>query len=246
LVQKPKLIGQFEILLGGNTVTYTLKESRKARMLWLSIKPGVGLTVTIPSHHSRATVKSFLESKSNWILKHLYKNVNHNTAKREGVKGTVSYLGVSHRVVIIKDNSYGVEIIPANAELVVRIPNNQNGCNVIVEEWLKGQAREIINRKISQTGAWMGVYCNKVTIRNQKARWGSCSRQGNLSFNWRLVMAPESVLDYVVIHELCHLKEMNHSKDFWKLVSQYCPEWKIQRKWLNSNSIDLHAEISLE
>ena len=89
----------------------------------------------------------------------------------------------------------------------------------------------------------LGVTYGKISIRDQKTRWGSCSSEGNLSFNWRLILAPPDVLDYVVIHELCHRKEMNHSKEFWALVESLMPEYKERRKWLreNGNNLTLDA-----
>ena len=78
-----------------------------------------------------------------------------------------------------------------------------------------------------------------ITIRDQKTRWGSCSSRGNLSFNWRLMLAPPAVLDYVVVHELCHLEHMNHSKDFWQCVESILPDYKERRKWLKEHGQEL-------
>lgn len=88
---------------------------------------------------------------------------------------------------------------------------------------------------IKQTG---GSY-NRISIRDQKTRWGSCSSNGSLNFNWRLMLAPPKVLDYVVVHELCHLSHMNHSKDFWNQVESIMPDYKIYRDWLKKNGSSL-------
>ena len=81
----------------------------------------------------------------------------------------------------------------------------------------------------------MGVTVGRVAIRNQKTRWGSCSSAGNLNFNWRLVLMPPEILDYVVVHELCHRKEMNHSRAFYNVVASVLPDYKVQEKWLKEN-----------
>lgn len=96
-------------------------------------------------------------------------------------------------------------------------------------------AREYFPKRVSYFAYVLNVSYGKITIRDQKTRWGSCSSKGNLSFNWRLILAPPNVLDYVVVHELCHRKEMNHSPRFWALVESVMPDYKEHRKWLKEN-----------
>lgn len=102
-------------------------------------------------------------------------------------------------------------------------------------KWYRRRAQHYI---ISRTAYWsekMGLSFNKIFIKDQDSRWGSCSSLRNLNFNWRIIMAPDEVIDYLLIHELAHLKEMNHSAAFWKLVSQYDPKYKLHRQWLKDN-----------
>ncbi len=96
-------------------------------------------------------------------------------------------------------------------------------------------AKEYIPKRVAYYAGLLGVDYNTITIRDQKTRWGSCSSKGNLSFSWRLILAPPKVLDYVVVHELCHRKEMNHSPRFWALVESIIPDYKTHRKWLKEN-----------
>lgn len=100
-------------------------------------------------------------------------------------------------------------------------------------------AREYFPKRVSHYAHILGVTYGKISIRDQKTRWGSCSSEGNLSFNWRLILAPPNVLDYVVVHELCHRKEMNHSHEFWALVESIMPNYKEYRKWLRINGKNL-------
>ena len=86
----------------------------------------------------------------------------------------------------------------------------------------------------------MSVTYNQFRIKEQKTRWGSCSKRNNLNFNWKIIMAPEKVIDYVIIHELCHLVHFNHSKEFWNLLAFYMPDYKEQAEWLKNNGISLH------
>lgn len=100
----------------------------------------------------------------------------------------------------------------------------------------RNQARKIFPERIRYYEPLLGVRANQIHIKDQKTRWGSCSSKGNINLNWRLILAPQEVMDYVIIHELCHLKEMNHSKAFWELVEQICPDYRERKKWLKENA----------
>ena len=105
------------------------------------------------------------------------------------------------------------------------------------------QAKEVIPGKVAHYAALVGVRYDKITVRSQKTRWGSCSAKGNLSFNCLLMLVPEKVLDYVIVHELCHRREMNHSAKFWALVAQVLPNWRECRDWLRKNGTALIARL---
>lgn len=102
-------------------------------------------------------------------------------------------------------------------------------------EKMREQARRVIPGRVAYFAPLVGVTYGRITIRDQKTRWGSCSGAGNLNFNFRLVMAPSEVLDYVVVHELCHRRQMNHSELFWDEVSRILPDYRQARKWLKQN-----------
>ena len=104
---------------------------------------------------------------------------------------------------------------------------------------LKKLAQEDISRRVAYYAPLVGISYNKVTIRHQKSRWGSCSNKGNLNFNCLLMLTPESVRDYVVVHELCHRKQMNHSSLFWAEVFRILPDAKISRKWLKDHEQEI-------
>ena len=106
---------------------------------------------------------------------------------------------------------------------------------ILLQKWLTKQAEAAILRQVQTRAVQMGVHPASISIRSQRTRWGSCSTRGTLSFNWRLIMAPPEVLDYVVVHELAHMKQKNHSKAFWAVVGQYCPHYLKYRLWLKQN-----------
>ena len=100
---------------------------------------------------------------------------------------------------------------------------------------LAEQALKLIPQRVEYFARQVGVDYGRITIRNQKTRWGSCSSKGNLNFNWRLIFAPEEVVDYIVVHELAHRKEMNHSRAFYDVVASILPDYKVREKWLKEN-----------
>lgn len=104
-------------------------------------------------------------------------------------------------------------------------------------------ARDIFTRKVSYYASVMGVTYGRISIREQKTRWGSCSSKGNLNFNWRLIFAPEAVLDYIVIHELAHRKEMNHSPAFYRIIASVMPDYKKQQNWLRDHGQELWTAV---
>lgn len=110
----------------------------------------------------------------------------------------------------------------------------------LLEKWYRKEAAAVLSEKAAFYASLLAVTYKEIHIKDQKSRWGSCSSLGNMNFNWRIIMAPESVCDYVVIHELCHLKHMDHSERFWGVVGSICPGYKQYRKWLKDHGKELY------
>ena len=120
-------------------------------------------------------------------------------------------------------------------EIVVKAPDTSpDAVRDALRGYLIGRAQQRIRERLDHFIPLVGRTPGRVTIREQRTKWGSCSGQGNLNFNWKLIMAPPEALDYVVIHELCHLYEFNHSPRFWERVSRYMPEYAVWRDFLRS------------
>ena len=115
----------------------------------------------------------------------------------------------------------------------------------ILEKRYRNMARNLFTTRVDYYQRLTGGNYTKITIRDQKSRWGSCSSRGTLSFNYRLIFAPPGVLDYVVVHELCHLTHMNHSKDFWNMVESVMPEYRQYKAWLRNHGQELTLEQHL-
>ncbi len=111
------------------------------------------------------------------------------------------------------------------------------------EARLRAEAKLLFPRRAARFAPLLGVEYGRISVRGQHSRWGSCSAKGNLNFNYLLLLAPPEVLDYVVVHELCHRKEMNHSKRFWALVGSQIPDWRAKRAWLREHGQELMARL---
>ena len=239
---KPRLeiIAEDRITLNSQVVSYIVKRSTRARRVRLEMRRGTALTVVIPRTYPLKRVPGIVKSKQRWILNNLTRIEDRPSFTEKSIMSgdVIAYLGRQLKVVARESKGSAGAQLERN-RLVVNLTPDGGELNSILETWYRAQATTLIQEKVDRWGAKLGVNHNKVTIRGQRSRWGSCSRKGNLSFNWKLMMAPESVIDYVVIHELAHLKQMNHSEKFWQFVAEHCPEWRDCKKWLRDHEVEL-------
>ena len=242
---KPALVGTYKTIIDDQSVSYTVKRSSRAKHARLEVSVKTGLAVVIPSSYKINDISDLLRKKGRWILDKLRKYADgHPITKGKGLSNGdfIPYLGRHLKVVTRHDPGTAVSVKLEKNRLLVDL-NSQNGrLNLVLEWWYRQQAERLIKQRADELCSQLGVSYGRVTIRGAKTRWGSCSQKGNLNFNWKLMMAPEPVIDYVIIHELAHLKEMNHSKNFWKLVAEHCPKWRNHKKWLKVHEAELAAK----
>jgi len=228
------------------TITYTLRRSFKARRVRLEVRQQTGLTVIVPRSYGIEQIPGLLKSKERWISRNLqrFSNSHSLSALKELKYGdTVPYLGQDLELVK-QENHHGESVVLLGNTLAIKPDLFNNGLlELALEQWYRAEAANLIKDGADRLSSQMGISYKRLVIRGQKTRWGSCSRKKNLSFNWKLIMAPEPVVEYVIIHELIHLKEMNHSKGFWELVAQYCLGWQEHKKWLKQHEADLAARL---
>ena len=240
------LIEKREINIDRQTITYTLRRSFKARRVRLEVRQQTGLTVIVPRSYPISQLYGLLKSKERWISRNLQRFSNsHSLSARKELKygDTVPYLGQDLELVK-QENHHGESVVLDGNKLVLSPDLFKNGLlELALEQWYRSKAAKLITEIADKLSSQMGINYKRILIRGQKTRWGSCSRKKNLSFNWKLMMAPEPVVEYVIIHELIHLKEMNHSKRFWELVAQYCPGWREHKKWLKQHEADLTTKL---
>jgi predicted metal-dependent hydrolase len=234
------------MVLDGQTISYVIKRSRKAKYARLEVSLQSGLAIIVPKYFELNRVPALLKEKQHWILKKLAK-FGHVSLPSAGAGvrsgNNIPYLGQNLRLVRRNDSEYADSVRVEGKRLVVSLKSTRVSLNLILEGWYRREAENLIRRKVDKLCPKIGVAFGRLTIRGAKTRWGSCSRKGNLNFNWKLLMVPEPVIDYVIIHELAHLKIMNHSKEFWHLVEQHCPDWRKHRKWLKIHEAELSARL---
>jgi hypothetical protein len=235
---------RFQTILDGRQVTYTLKRSSRARYARLEISPEAGLVVVIPASDSLGLVNRLLEQKQHWIIEKLAKHVpapQPTQPVRDG--DSLAYLGHKLTINVVSSRDEAVCMDITRQRLVVFLSPRTGSLRLAVEKWYRAEAEYKIRQITEEQSRLMGLSYNRLIIKGQKTLWGSCSRKRNLNFNWRLMMALEPVIIYVVVHELAHLKFMNHSRKFWQLVEKYCPDWRQHRTWLRIHSTALNREL---
>jgi hypothetical protein len=244
--KKPALLGTYKTTLDGQTVSYTVKRSSRAKHTRLEVRAGTGLTVVIPGSYKVNGIPDLLRKKERWILDKLAKYVKGHpiTEGKEPKSGDfIPYLGRRLKVVTRYNPDTAVSVRLEKKRLLVDLNSRNGRLNLVLEWWYRRQAEKLIKKRADELCAQLGVTYDRLTVRGARTRWGSCSQKGNINFNWKLMMVPEPVIDYVIIHELAHLKEMNHSKNFWKLVAEHYPRWRKHRKWLKEHEAELSTKL---
>jgi predicted metal-dependent hydrolase len=239
---QPVFIGKYNTILDNITICYSLKRSYRAKYIRLEIHRQTGLTIFIPRFYKISELSDLIQRKKLWIIKKLNEiNINHvKISEKETHDGlNLHYLGKSIKLKTQSNREFPESIVLTGNTLIFNHHRSNSGLGQVIEAWYRQQAEIIIKRKAGELCKDMNVTFNKLTIRKVRTRWGSCSQKGNLNFNWKLILVPEPVIDYIIIHELAHLKEMNHSQRFWNLVTRYCPQWRQHKKWLEEHEADL-------
>ena len=209
---------------------YHHRISHRAKSLRLTIGSSGQLTVTSPPHLAIHTLNDFVNQHQDWINRHRQQLANRpqlgESADSVYLFGQLFQLRFTHHL------TQPPQVICDNQSVTVNSWQANASAPEIWWRWLRQTATKYLVPRTHQLAQIMGLKFGKISLRQQKTRWGSCSRQGNLNFNWRLVHTPTEVIDYVIIHELAHTQHHNHSHQFWQLVSRYDPEHPQHRGWL--------------
>lgn len=217
-------------------IKITIRPRRKR--MCLQVHPDGEVEVLVPPRTRQSDIDAFIADKANWIVRAQQKQKDRAHCEVRFESGArFWYLG-EWLTLVIEQASSRSYVVVRDGKLVVlgRHGNDPEKVRRALVKWYKEQAKAVIVERVEYWADKIGVRPNRIRIKSQKTKWGSCSILGNLNYNWKLIMMPMAVLDYVVVHELCHLMHMNHSVAFWALVKRYMPDYKLQRRWLKDEA----------
>ena len=222
---------------GGTEFSVLFRPNPRAKRLILRIDPKTGGPVVIaPSTRHAKAAEKFVKAKAEWLETQLKKQ----STQHEIVPGTrIPIEGVPH--LLTRSSASGRTKQLVGEEAVLDSPGQEITFGDRIERYLKILARKRISERVDVHAERLRVDPRRISIRDTRSRWGSCSAKGNLNFSWRLILAPPEVLDYVVAHEVAHLLEMNHSPAFWARVEESFGPCKRERDWLKRHGRALHS-----
>lgn len=230
---------------GNTTIDYTLYLNPLSEDITISVEWLEGVSVEAPESISNDKLNKILNKKAPWIIKkwsQLNEIIDIPTPK-EFVSGEkFPYLGRHYRLRVIKEsNNKDVSLSFYQGRFIAKAPieldNNERHSYMYqaFKQWYISNGQHKVEERLKLYSPKMEFYPLKVILKEQKMRWGTCTKEGAIYLNWKIVMAPMNVLDYILVHELAHLKYYNHSKEFWQLVHSILPDYKQSKEWLRIN-----------
>lgn len=219
---------------GNRDIAFQVQRSSRRQTLGISVNSS-GVTLIAPAHLEFATILDLAQRKARWVFQKVrhFETLNFSPAHSKTFESGESfrYLGRLYRLKRLPfEGSPSLKLRGAFFEM--RAADTRQARD-LVEEWYRTRALDRISERIARYSLRLGYPTPTILIRDQRQRWGSCSAAGELRFNWRIIMAPMRLVDYVVAHELCHLKVKGHSRSFWLALSQLLPDYEARRDELN-------------
>ena len=217
-----------------STVPYRIRRSDRARHARILVG-GDGIEVVLPRRFPLRQVEPFVEEKRPWIertLRRMRESEAEFPPPRLEDGGELPYLGERLALAVRVESGRSRPHVARRADgLSVALPRG-GSLRAALEGWYRRRAREEVSSRLDAAVARAGASYESLQIRGQRTRWASCSSSGAMSFNWRLLLAPAEIVDYVVEHEVAHLQVHNHSRRFWDLLASRCPSWREHERWL--------------
>jgi predicted metal-dependent hydrolase len=221
-------------------MNFDIIRTNRKKSVSIEVNDGI-VKVRVPKNLSDKKIQTIINDRLPWIEKKIDEQAQQmiDIPKRYVNGEFFSYLGNEYQLQIIEDSQEHIVLNEKYLQVMLPIISHTDDISEYVHslltKWYEQQALSILTKKTKKFDALIDKRPVSIKIRDYKSRWGSCSSKGAITYNWRIIIGPEHVVDYVVVHELSHLLEHNHSKSFWKSVEQVFPDFKNSRKWLKMN-----------
>ena len=228
------------VTIYGTPIPYSVQRIKNRKTIQIAFTPERTLLVKAPYGITESEAVKILTGKASWIHKHWHRltKLSTNPVNRKFESDTqLLYLGQQYRLKLTQSSK---DLVYIDGETIIvqcsaPAAAYQASAQALLLKWYVKQAGSALSNRTNYWAKIIGVSPTRVTIRDQKTRWGSCSNRGSINYSWRLIMAPSPVMDYLVIHELCHMKVANHSQSFWQLVANHIIDYNEHRRWLKEN-----------
>ncbi|AUX74648.1 MULTISPECIES: M48 family metallopeptidase [Sinorhizobium] len=228
-----------DIEVAGKRLPLTIRQNARATRMTLRIEPGGrALKLTVPEGLPEREVSAFLSRHQGWLMTKLAR-FSGESELEDG--GTIFIRGVAHRIERTGRIRGLTEPVIVDDEAVLRVGGAEEHLRRRIADYLKKEARLELERLVAVYAGRIGRRVRSLSLKDTRSRWGSCSAEGDLSFSWRIAMAPPKVIAYLAAHEVAHLEEMNHGPDFWALCERLCADTNEARRWLKRNGTMLHS-----
>lgn len=215
----------------------SIKRTNRLKTVSLKVK-NQEVVLSVPKFVTDSEIDNIIERKINWIRNKLaIEKTNSFNIKRKYENGEkFLYFGSEYLLKIKHSNKDNVYL--DNNIMIVEVRNNSKAAHIrnMLKNWYIDESKKYLIKTTNYYEILIGVSVNKLIFGKYKSKWGSCNSKKTISYDWRIIMAPLEVIHYLIIHELCHIKHLNHSNDFWKTVEKYMANYKLQKKWLKTNS----------
>lgn len=226
--------------LPGKSVPLCLVRNPRARRYILRLARDGTVRVTVPRGGSQSFAIEFAQKHAAWVETQLRKHAAAPKLPQPWTQGTQFLFRGEQVTLSVQTGQPAVSF----ADQTFRLRELPSDLRPFVEAYLRHLAAMEFPGRVAELASQNGVSIQRAVIRNQRSRWGSCSAKGTISLNWRLIQAPPFVRDYIIIHELMHTRQMNHSARFWKLVENACPDYRVAEKWLNAHDCLVRGRLS--
>jgi len=232
------------ISYGDSIISFTLYYSSRRKTIEIAVEAPGQVIVTSPEARTDEEIIKVVSSKAKWITQQLYnmKDIRFQPVLREFVNGeALLYMGRNYRL--------NLQLEPALRKPVVTLTKgifsiqtktaDQDYLRPYMIDWYKQKCSHKIQKRVDYYAVKLGVQPKEIHVKEQKKRWASCTLDNTLYFNWRCILAPSPIMDYIIVHELCHILEKCHSSRFWSLLRTVMPEYEARKKWLMDNGVKL-------